>query len=123
MITMTIPKLETRFEPEVLKANKKNEATMYLTVTSDGNQQHYWCECDINVNHPLSLAPDKELGLGRTRVGILRPNKRIEKQVKVYTRPNNFPDNYSVKITVYLYDEDGAIAQRFEQNEIIKCET
>lgn len=122
MITMTIPKLETRFEPEVLAANKKNEATMHLTVTSGENQLNYWCECDILVSHPLSLAPDKELDVGRTRVGILRPNKRIEKQIKLYTRPNNFPDTYNVKVTVYLYDEDGAIAERFEQSEIIKCE-
>lgn len=122
MITMTIPKLETRFEPAVLKANKKNEATLHLTVISDGNSGNYWCECDISVMTPLSLAPDKELEAGRTRVGILRPNKKIEKQIKLYTRPNNFPDNYPVKITVYIYDEDGAIAERFEQSDIIKCE-
>ena len=131
---MTVPKLETkvepsalkeieaRFEPAVLKANKKNEAVMYLSLTSDGDKKVYWCECDIVVKPPLSLAHDKELNLGRTRVGILSHKKKIEKQVRLFTRPNNFSDTYPIDITVYLYDEDGAIAERIEHKESIKCE-
>lgn len=119
---MTISKLETRFEPATLKANKKNEAVMHLSLSANASHKNYWCECDIVVGHPLSLAHDKELNVGRTRVGILKANKKIEKQIKLYTRPNNFPDSYPVDITVYLYDEDGAIAERVEQKETIKCE-
>ncbi|MDE1871632.1 MAG: hypothetical protein KGI06_05345 [Candidatus Micrarchaeota archaeon] len=119
---MPIVKVETRFEPKSLKANNRNEAVMYLSVSADENSKIYWCECDIVANSPLSLAHDKELSIGRTRVGILKPGSRLEKQIKLYTRPNNFPDSYPVSVTTYLYDEDGAIAERMEQNESIKCE-
>lgn len=119
---MALAKVETRFEPESLKANRKNEATMYLTISSTDNGKAYWCECDINVNPPLSLAHDKELNLGRTRIGILKPMNRLEKQIRLFTRPNNFPDNYPINITAYLYDEDGAISERIEHSEPIKCE-
>lgn len=119
---MPLSKLQTKFDPSVLKAEKKNEATMYMTVSSQEQQKVFWCECDILVSHPLSLAHDKELNIGRTRVGILKPGKSIEKQIKLYTRPNNFPDYYQIGITVYLYDEDGAIAERVEHSESIKCE-
>ncbi|MGI0100761.1 MAG: hypothetical protein ACREBH_03550 [Candidatus Micrarchaeaceae archaeon] len=118
---MPIAKVETKFNPESLKANKRNEATMYLSVTANDSKA-YWCECDITVSPPLSLAHDKELNIGRTRVGILSQNRIIEKPVKLYTRPDNFPDSYPVSVTTYLYDEDGAIAERLEQRESIKCE-
>ena len=118
---MAIAKVETRFEPESLKANRKNEAVMYLTITSS-DSNIFWCECDITVNPPLSLAHDKELNLGRTRIGILKPMQKLDKQIKLFTRPNNFPDNYPITITTYLYDEDGAIAERLENSEPIKCE-
>ncbi len=114
--------VETRFEPVSLKANDKNEAIMYISVNATNSSKTYWCECDILVSPPLSLAHDKELDVGRTRVGILKPEGRLEKQVKLYTRPNNFPDSYPVSITTYLYDEDGAISERIEQREKIKCE-
>lgn len=115
-------KVETRFDPVSLKANNRNEATMFLSVSATNGSKIYWCECDIIVSPPLSLAHDKELNIGRTRVGILKPDHKLEKQVKLYTRPNNFPDNYPVSITTYLYDEEGVIAERIEQSELIKCE-
>ena len=119
---MTIAKIETRFEPESLKANRKNEAVMYLAVSSSDSGKAYWCECDITVNPPLSLAHDKELNMGRTRIGILKPGQKIEKQIKLFTRPNNFPDDYPVNVTAYLYDDEGAIAERIDHSEPIKCE-
>jgi hypothetical protein len=122
VISMPDANVETRFEPITLKANNRNEALMYILVSAKSPSKLYWCECDILVSPPLSLAHDKELNVGRSRVGILKPNGKIEKQIKLYTRPNNFPDSYPVKITTYLYDEDGAIVERLEQNENIKCE-
>lgn len=114
--------VETRFDPASLKANNKNEASMYICVSSESDSKVYWCECDIVVSTPLSLAYDKELDKGHTRIGILRPRNKIEKQIKLYTRPNNYPDDYPVSIVMYLYDEDGAIAERIEQREKVKCE-
>lgn len=119
---MPVIKVETRFEPATLKANRRNEAVMYLSVSADDSQKDYWCQCDILVNLPLSLAHDKELNAGRTMIGILKPGRKIEKQIKLYTRPNNFPDSYQINITAYLYDEDGAIAERLVKDESIQCE-
>jgi hypothetical protein len=117
-----VVKVETKFDPPALKVNKRNEATMYITVGLEYGQKSYWCECDINVNAPLSLAHDKDLNLGRTRVGILKAKRMIEKQVKLYTKPSSYADNYPISITAYLYDEDGTIAERVVHEESIRCE-
>lgn len=109
------------FDPEKLKAYAKNEASMDIVLTS-ASDQHYWCECEVFVKAPLSLANDKELSGAKLRIGILRPRGTKEKKIKLYTRPNNFPDPYNVNIVAYLYDEDGAIAERIEQNTDIMCE-
>jgi hypothetical protein len=122
VIYMTIIKVSTRFEPLSLRANQRNEAMMYLSITSEDADKDYWCECDILVSPPLSLAPDKELNNGRTRIGILKPKSKIEKQIKLYTRPNNFPDAYPISITAYAYDEEGVIAERVAQDNNIMCE-
>jgi hypothetical protein len=114
--------VETKFNPPALKVNKKNEATMYITVGLGEGQKSYWCECDINVNSPLSLAHDKDLNIGRTRVGILKSKRKIEKQVKLYTKPSTYADNYPISITAYLYDEDGTIAERVVHEQSIRCE-
>jgi len=119
---MPAVKIETRFEPGSLKVNKRGETTMHLSVSTEDSHKTYWCECDINVKSPLSLAHDKELDLGRTRIGILKGKQKIEKQIKLFTRPNSYADTYPVSITAYLYDEDGAIAERVVQEEGIRCE-
>lgn len=119
---MATTSISAKFEPAVLKAYQKNEATMFLSLNNSDATKTFWCECDISVTSPLSLAHDKELGMGRTRIGILKPNRSIEKQIKLYTRPNSFPDTYKLNIVAYLYDEDGAIAERVEQNENIRCD-
>ncbi|MGI0135175.1 MAG: hypothetical protein ACREBW_09490 [Candidatus Micrarchaeaceae archaeon] len=109
------------FEPKELKASKKTDATMRLTFDNPDTEKGFWCECDIAVKSPLSLAPDKELGKGRAKVGIVMPGKSRGKQIKMYTTPNNTAGNYDIKMTVYVYDEDGAIAERFEKVESIRC--
>ncbi len=119
---MSIIKVEAKFEPAALRANRRNESVMNLSVSIEDNPKDYWCQCEILLNPPLSLAPDKELKAGRIMMGILRPGRKIVKPVKLYTRPNNFPDSYPIGITAYLYDEDGAIAERVELNESILCD-
>lgn len=114
--------LTTEFEPQVLKAYTRNEAVMKITMKSLDQARTFWCECDINVKPPLTLAHDKDLGVGRTRVGILKPNGEIMKPIKLYTSTNNFPDEYPISITAYVYDEDGAIAERLEFAKSVKCE-
>ena len=113
--------IAAKFEPEALKANAKNEAYLVLTLSSSDNEKAYWCECDVNVKPPLSLAHDKELNGGRTKIGILKPGGTINKRIKLFTRPNNFPDDYSLTITAYVYDEDGVISERQEKRETVPC--
>ncbi len=114
--------VSAKFVPEKLKAYAKNEAIMIIRLGNANKTNHYWCECDVNVKSPLSLAHDRELDTGRTRMGIVHPESAIEKQIKIYTRPNNFPDGYAVKITAYVYDQDGAISERIELQATIECE-
>ena len=119
---MPIVSISMMFEPAVLKAYARNEASMHITLKNTDPAKTYWCECDVAVKAPLSLAHDKELSVGRSRVGILKPGGEKEKELRLYTNPNNFPDEYSLTVTAYAYDEDGAIAERTEQAGSVKCE-
>ncbi len=112
--------VELEFEPDTLKAYAKNEAEMRIRISNKGAEL-LWCEADIGVVSPLSLAHDRELDMARTRIGIIKPGASVEKRVKLYTRPNNFPDDYKVHITTFAYGEDGAISQRMEKDGIITC--
>ncbi len=118
---MAIVEIYASFEPQALKAYSKNEPYLVLSLkNSDGNAS-YWCECDVSVKPPLSLAHDKELGVGRTKVGIVKPNGALNKKIRLFTMPNNFPDDYQVSITAYVYGEDGTIAERVDRNESVPC--
>lgn len=92
-----------------------------LDLRSSDAAASYWCECDVSVKPPLSLAHDKELNTGRTKVGIVRPNSSLSKRVRLFILPNNFPDDYQVSITAYVYGEDGAISERIEKMEHLPC--
>ncbi|MCL5412526.1 MAG: hypothetical protein M1474_02705 [Candidatus Marsarchaeota archaeon] len=113
--------IEATFEPQVLKAYDRNEVSMTLKFSGAAQERYLWCECDVTVASPLSLAPDQELDAAHTRVGILKPGSSLEKRVNLYTRPNNFPDEYRVGITAFFYDDDGAIAERREYKAVIPC--
>ena len=110
-----------RFDPLAFKAYSKNEGYALINITSKDNPGTYWCEFDVTLKSPLSLAPDKELDAGRTRVGIIKPGSSIERKIRIYTRPNNYPDSYPMVFTFYMYGEDGAIAERIEKREEIPC--
>ena len=113
--------IDAVFEPSSLKAYNRNETSMTLKFKNTDQSKYLWCECDVSVNSPLSLAPDTELGVGKVRVGLLKPGAGLEKSIKLYTRPNNFPDEYGLKITAFLYDEDGAISERQDKMITILC--
>ncbi|MEM3019758.1 MAG: hypothetical protein QW194_00330 [Candidatus Micrarchaeaceae archaeon] len=118
---MPITNINVRFDPEKLKANARNEAMLVLGIENTDSSKNYWCESEVSVKPPLSLAHDIELNMGKTRVGILKPLGKLEKKIKIYTRPNNFPDTYTVNITTYVYDEEGVIAERIESKASIPC--
>ncbi len=119
---MSITNIKMRFEPEKLKANARNEAMLILEVESSDESKSYWCESEVSVKPPLSLAHDIELDMGKTRIGILKPKGKLEKRIKVYTRPNNFPDTYNVSATTFIYDDEGVIAERIESTGSVPCE-
>ena len=118
---MAIVEVSASFEPATLKAYSKNEAYLVLSLKSLDGAAPYWCECDVTVKPPLSLAHDKELNTGRTKVGIVKPNGSMSKKIRVYTMPNNFPDDYKASVTAYVYGDDGAIAERTEKSASVPC--
>ncbi len=107
-------------DPPVLKAFVRNEASVSLSF-SNGDDAIYWCECEVKVAAPLTLAHDRDLKSGMTKVGILKPNGSAEKRIKVYTSSNSFPDTYEVSVTAFLYDETGSIAKRIDHKFGIEC--
>ncbi len=113
--------LKINFDPPELKQNIKNEFFIILNFSNTNNDLNFWCECDLLVKHPLSLAHDKMLDIGRTRVGIIEPKQNIEKRIKIYTRPNNYPGEYELNLTAYLYDREGIISERIDRKETIIC--
>ncbi|MGC8649224.1 MAG: hypothetical protein ACP5UN_03350 [Candidatus Micrarchaeia archaeon] len=113
--------VDVKFNPSVLKPFARNEVMLNITLKNNSNSILYWGECDINVQPPLSLASDIDLNAGRMRIGILKPNHSISKPARIYTRLNNYPDDYVFKIIAYFYDEDGAIVKRIEKNITIPC--
>ena len=117
---MTNFDVNVQFRPERLKAYSRNDVQMEIAIDnrSDGL---YWAECEIKLQSPLSLAHDSELNNARTRVGILKPFSGARKQIRLYTRPNNYPDEYSFSVIAYVYDSDGAIAERLEKKVSIDC--
>lgn len=109
------------FSPPTLKAFARNEAKMDLLVANGSTTNTFWCECELRITSPLSLAPDSELNSGRMRIGIIKPLGRNTKSVRLYTRPNNYPDDYKFSITAYFYDEDGTISERVDKDVSIAC--
>ncbi len=118
---MAIVQVDQTFNPNTLLDNKKNEITMELQLSTDSPGE-YWCECDINAAAPLSLAHDVNLNIGRTRIGIIKQGKVLKKQVKLYSSSQIISGDYPVEITTYIYDCDGAIAERHDFKASIKCE-
>ncbi len=74
------------------------------------------------VAEPLSLANDKQLNGGKIRVGIVAPASSRERKVKLFTSASVLPGEYKVGVVAYVYDEDGAIAERIEHSMPISCE-
>ncbi|MCL4381011.1 MAG: hypothetical protein M1331_03060 [Candidatus Marsarchaeota archaeon] len=118
---MTSTIVSVNIEPAMLKAYSKNEAMLHINVASKSDQI-LWCESEISVNSPLSLSFDSELAKGKIRIGIVEPHHAISKKVNIYTRPNNFPDEYEINLLLFIYDRDGAIFERIEQKVPVICQ-
>jgi hypothetical protein len=113
-------KTDISIAPERLTAAEFNEADMKFSVENVG-EGVYWVECMIEVQQPLSLAPDRILTIGKTLVGIIGQGHKREKRQKLYASKNLKPGSYNLKLTFYMYDEDGVIADRKEHLKEIEC--
>ncbi|MDE1850288.1 MAG: hypothetical protein KGH54_00640 [Candidatus Micrarchaeota archaeon] len=105
---------------ERIRAFTYNELEMKLSVTTNDSEL-YWVECIYDVPAPLSLAPDKSLTTAKSLVGILQRGEAREKRVKIYASNEVYPNTYTIKVTLYLYDKDGAISERKEYTKEIEC--
>ncbi|MDE1827572.1 MAG: hypothetical protein KGH65_00195 [Candidatus Micrarchaeota archaeon] len=103
-----------------LRAFTYNEIELKLSVATL-DAEPYWVECVYEVPHPLSLAPDKSLLTAKSLIGILQKAQPREKRVKIYASNEVYPSTYTLKVTLYLYDKDGAISERKEYAKEIEC--
>lgn len=106
--------------PERIRPFTYNELEVRLSIATDAAEP-YWAECVYEVPPPLSLAPDKSLVMAKSLVGILQKGEKREKRVKVYASNDVYPNTYPLKVTLYLYDKDGAISERKEYTKEIEC--
>ncbi len=114
-LKMAAPIIELSSEPELLKPNRTNEVSLTVKVGPGENTGIYWCECGIEVEGPMSLAPDRNTNYGIVRMGILSQGKEITQRINIYTRYVSIAGKYQVKITLYLYGESGIISERVDQ--------
>ena len=106
--------------PEKIKPFAFKELDMSLKVDTK-EEGRYWLECIFDVPTPLSLAPDKELQNGKVLIGILDKENPREKKVKICAANDVYPDTYKIRATLFVYDSDGAIAERKEYAKELEC--
>ena len=106
--------------PDSIKAFRSNELDMHLSFTM-AEDEHYWLECVLEVPPPLSLAPDKSLLNGKLLIGILEKDAPKEKRLKIFSSNDVYPNTYKIKVTLYVYDKDGAISERKEYFKELEC--
>ncbi|MEM3841383.1 MAG: hypothetical protein QXN59_01665 [Candidatus Micrarchaeaceae archaeon] len=104
--------VDINFEPKKLAAGKRENGEIVINLTNVSKESIFWCECDVHMDNQFSLAIDRDLTEGRTRIGIIKPGSSSSKRVRFYTKHGSVPGNYKVSVTSYAYGEDGAIAER-----------
>ncbi|MFP3215599.1 MAG: hypothetical protein RXR32_03580 [Candidatus Micrarchaeota archaeon] len=120
-----MPNLELSIEsnPQELIAFRRNELDVKLkfTLSDVDPSSSYWVETLVEVEPPISLAPDRSLKLGKINVGILSNGAVKEKRFKIFSNNDIYPDTFQIKITTLIYDSDGAVADRKEVKYDITC--
>lgn len=113
--------INTRFFPIRLTAFMKNDVE--LSVEAENlTEAPLWTECDVVVPSPISLAPDRDLQAGRIRIGIINPKETKAGRCKIYAGAKSYPERYDIKLVVFGYGDDGAIAAREEKKIELRCE-
>ena len=118
---MQLLTIRPRFYPIRLQAYVRNEVE--LTVQLENlTDETFWGECVVECPEALSLAPDKPLGRGKLRVGILGPKETASARCKIYASARSYPDVYTVRLTGYAFGKDGAIIGREDSKTELRCE-
>jgi len=120
-----MPTLELSVEsnPQELIAFRRNELDFKIkfVLSNVDSNSAYWVETLVEVEPPISLAPDRPLKLGKINVGILSNGAVKEKRFKIFSNNDIYPDTFQIKITTLMYDSDGAVAERKEVKHDIVC--
>ncbi len=114
-------RISPRFHPIRLGAYMTGQVELSIEIENTG-EQPCWVECSVSVPDALSLAPDKELGMGRIRIGIINPGESLMGKCKIYAGAKSYPDLYPVKLVAYGFGKDGVILQREEKKTELRCE-
>ncbi|MFA5382036.1 MAG: hypothetical protein WC356_02640 [Candidatus Micrarchaeia archaeon] len=109
------------FFPIRLIAHTPNNIEMEIVVTNN-TDEIYWIECDVELPDSISLAQDKKLLKGRTRIGIAKPKSKVFKRVKVYGDTNTYPDLYKIKLTAYGFNQESVIKTNATNIIKLRCE-
>ena len=110
-----------KFFPIRMAAYRRGEVELEIAVENSTNDDK-WVECDVVIPEAISLAPDKTLTKGRLRVGIVKPGGRASKKLKIYGGASSYPDDYSVRLTMFGFGRDGVISEREEKRSFLRCE-
>lgn len=111
----------TRFSPMRMEAYVRNQVEMEISVKNEGAEPR-WLEADVSVPSAISLAPDRMLPKGRVRIGIALAGGKASKKIRIYGGPSSYPDTYPIRITIFGFGADGAIAERIEMKSELRCE-
>ncbi|MDE1846093.1 MAG: hypothetical protein KGH53_02325 [Candidatus Micrarchaeota archaeon] len=106
--------------PERIRPFSYTELELNLSLSTK-SAEPYWVEAVYEVPAPLSLAPDKNLSTAKALIGILSSGEQREKRVKVYAGSDTYPEIYKIKVTLFIYDKDGAISERKEYIKELEC--
>jgi len=115
-----MPQIHTSFYPIRLTAYARNEVEMEVALTNNGVQP-LWFECDVKLPAAISLAPDKQLSSGRSRLGIALPGSLVKKKIRIYGGAASYPDTYRIMLTIFAFGSDGVIFSREERRADLRC--
>ncbi|MEM4088988.1 MAG: hypothetical protein QW528_03495 [Candidatus Micrarchaeaceae archaeon] len=108
--------------PKNLKPFMSNEVQLTIRLDAPANAPRYWAEAIIEVPHMFSLQPGAEVERSRTLLGIIGGGGAArEKKIRIFTLNSIYPDTYKVRVTFFVYAEDGVIAERKEAFAEIEC--
>ena len=113
--------IHASFFPIRLTAFVQNNVEMEITIVNN-TEEIYWVECDVELPDPISLAQDRKLSKGRSRIGIVGPKGRVTNRIKVYGGASSYPEIYKLKLTAYGFDQQGVIHVRNSQSAKLRCE-